>query len=95
MGKKNRKEPQKKSGIVAKLRPFLLPLLFLLGSTGAYFINTNELMSKVKDASNVSPSNVFWIQILVYAGIVGFIFLGYKFQSLLDKREAELNKGKK
>lgn len=96
MGKKHKQAivDTKKSTLVQKMRPFMLPLLFLLGSAGAYFINTKDLMGKVRDASNISPQSVFFIQVLVYIGIAVFIFLGYKFQSLLDKREIELAKKK-
>ena len=87
--KKNKIVAQKSNKWLRKVRPFMLPLFFVLGSIGAYFINANELMTKVKDQSNVSPQSVFLVQILVYIGIIGFIFLGYKFQSLMDKRAVE------
>ena len=85
---KHKTDTKQTPGLLAKARPFMLPLLFMLGSVGAYFINAEELMSKDKGQSNVSPQNVFLVQILAYLGIIGFIYLGYFFQTLMDKREA-------
>jgi hypothetical protein len=65
----------------------MFPLLFGIGATGAYFINTNDLMSNVGTASNTGIQVTWIIQVCTYLCIIGLIVLGYQFESKLEEME--------
>jgi len=74
------------SSVKDKLRPFYLLGLFAIGGVIAYWINSTGLMSETGSEFNFGIKRVFWIEILTYLAIIGFIIVGYKFQELIDKR---------
>jgi len=88
MSKKNRKIVQpKENKWWPKIRPFMFPVLFGLGSLGAYYINVNELMSKVGATGNTGVQITWVIQVCTYLCVIGLIVLGYQFEVLLEKRK--------
>lgn len=80
------KPKKKETGWFPKLRPFLFPLLFGLGSLGAYLINVNDLMATVQNQSNVGVQITWIVQISTYLCVIGLIILGYQLESKLEKR---------
>lgn len=99
MGKKSKKRtiqaPTKKASsgklketsLFQKLRPFLFPILFGLGASGAYLINTNDLMNSVGSSANAGIQVTWIVQVCTYLCIVGLIVLGYQFESKLEETE--------
>lgn len=100
MSKKHRKQitkqinrqsfSKKETSLFQKLRPFMFPLLFGIGATGAYLINSNNLMSNVGTSANTGIQITWVVQICTYLCIVGLIVLGYQFESKIE--EAEKNR---
>lgn len=68
-----------------KIRPFLFPLLFGLGAVGAYFININDLMSKVGTTANSGIQITWVVEVCTYLCVIGLIVLGYQFEAKLEK----------
>ena len=85
--KKNRKIIQlKENKWFPKIRPFLFPILFGLGSLGAYYINVNDLMNKVGTGANSGIQITWVVQVCTYLCVIGLIVLGYQFEDKLEKR---------
>jgi Na+-driven multidrug efflux pump len=78
---------QQETSWFKKIRPFMFPLLFGLGATGAYFINTNNLMSNVGSSANAGIQITWVVQVCTYLCIIGLIVLGYQFESKLEQSE--------
>jgi hypothetical protein len=85
--KKNRLAIKEKKAWFPKLRPFLFPVLFGLGSLGAYYININDLMNKVGVTGNVGVEITWVVQVCTYLCVIGLIVLGYQFQVKLEERK--------
>ena len=88
MSKKNRKVIKEPNKLWSKLRPFLFPVLFGLGSLGAYYININDLMSKVGVGANSGVQITWVVQVCTYLCVIGLIVLGYEFEKKLEERDA-------
>jgi hypothetical protein len=87
--KKHRHQIIKKENKVwPKIRPFLFPVLFGLGSLGAYYININDLMSKVGVGANSGVQITWVVQVCTYLCVIGLIVLGYEFEKKLEGRNA-------
>jgi hypothetical protein len=93
MSKKKRKighpkQETKKNTWFPKVRPFLFPVLFGLGSLGAYYINVNDLMNKVGTSGNVGVEITWVVQVCTYLCVIGLIVLGYQFEAKMEDRNA-------
>jgi len=87
IGKPKQIVPKEKSTWWSKLRPFMFPVLFGLGSLGAYFINVNDLMNNSQWNANSGVRLTWIIEVCTYLCIIGLIVLGYQFQSKLEKQK--------
>jgi hypothetical protein len=87
MGKKHKRnvKPEPKNKWFPKLRPFLFPILFGIGTLGAYYINENDLMNKVGTSGNVAIQITWIVQLCTYLCVIGLIVLGYQFEARLEK----------
>jgi hypothetical protein len=94
-GVKSGNSGKDKNGFIQKLRPFWLPMLFAIGGVGGYFINDNDLMTKVGTLENVAPSNIALVQCLVYLGVIFLVGLGFVFQMKINKIELKRNEKNK
>ena len=91
MGKKNKRQIIKKTlvkhetSLFQKIRPFMFPLLFGIGASGAYLINANDLMNSVGFAGNSGIQITWVVQVCTYLCIIGLIVLGYQFESKIEE----------
>lgn len=71
---------------INKYRWLVLICMFSGGVAVGNWINTSDVMMHIGNTSNIGLKNVALVEVVVYSCVVLFMFIGYKLQVLLEKR---------